>query len=274
MADDSDIYGVVGHPVAHSRSPFIHGCFARQTGQNLVYRLHDVRPEDLHAFLAQFVESGGKGLNITLPHKRAAAEFARELTPRATLAGAVNTLVVEGDSRVLGDNTDGAGLVRDLETNLSIALAGRQILVLGAGGAVRGVLGPLLERGPAEIVVANRSAARAREVVAAFAGRGALRACGLEELVPQPVDLVINATAASLAGVAPAMTPRVIGPHTVCYDLAYGVGETAFTRFATQAGAARALQGWGMLVEQAAESFALWRGVRPDTRALLAANAT
>jgi shikimate dehydrogenase len=267
----ADEYGVIGYPVSHSWSPFIHGLFARQTGQNLVYRLHEVPPAEFAAFVERFFEAGGKGLNVTLPHKPAAAEFAAEMTVRAARAGAVNTLALRADGRVLGDNTDGAGLVRDLETHLGLKLAGQRMLVLGAGGATRGILGPLLEREPVELVVANRARTRALEVTAVFKSLGNIRGCALEELAPEPVDLVINATAASLQGEVPALNPALIGPQTVCYDLAYGHGDTAFLDFARHAGAARLFQGWGMLVEQAAESFELWRGVRPDSQAVLEA---
>jgi len=268
---EPDRYGVIGQPVKHSWSPFIHALFARETGQNLVYHAHEVPPEELHEFLPRFFAGGGKGLNVTLPHKPAAAAWAAALTPRAALAGAVNTLAVQAGGTVLGDNTDGAGFVRDLRVHLGVALAGQRILVLGAGGAARGLLGPLLECAPAEIVLANRGAARAREVAAVFERLGPLRGCAFAELPATPFDLVINATAASLAGEVPAVTPAVIAPHTLCYDLAYGHGDTPFLRFARAAGAARAVQGWGMLVEQAAEAFTLWRGVRPDGAAALAA---
>jgi shikimate dehydrogenase len=271
MSDVPDYYGVIGHPIAHSWSPFIHGLFARQTGQHLVYRLHDVEPGEVRRFVARFFRQGGKGLNVTLPHKPAAAALADELTPRAAVAGAVNTLAAGADSRLLGDNTDGAGLVRDLEANLGVAIAGRRILMLGAGGAARGVVGPLLERAPLELVIANRTADRAREVAAVFAGRGPVHGRGFGELGEAPYDLLINATAASLHGEVPAVSPLLLGRHSVCYDMAYGHGDTAFMQFARAAGAARALAGWGMLVEQAAESFALWRGVRPDTGPVLQA---
>ena len=239
-----DRYGVVGFPVSHSRSPFIHGMFARQTAQNMEYRLYEIPPVAFRTEVGRFFAEGGSGLNVTVPHKVAAADFATELTPRAERAGAVNTLAMQ-HGRVLGDNTDGTGLVRDLTANLQIEMAEKRVLILGAGGATRGILGPLLELGLDELVVANRTAERAR-------------------------DLVIHATSAGLEGKVPKINPAVIGPATVCYDLSYGKGDTPFVKWAWDQGCARAVEGWGMLVEQAAESFALWRGVRPDTAPVLA----
>lgn len=265
-----DQYGVIGHPVEHSWSPFIHGQFARQTGQALAYRLHDVPPERFRVHVADFAEHGGRGLNVTVPHKLAAARLSSELTGRAQRAGAVNTLVLEAD-RILGDNTDGAGLVRDLVSNLGLELADRRILIAGAGGAARGVLSPLLALGPAQILVAARVAARARSLVDEFAVPGhKLAGCGFEELPCERFDLVLNATSASLNGQVPALSQAVIGPATLCYDMAYARTDTAFVRWARERGCERAVQGWGMLVEQAAESFQLWRGIRPDTAPVLA----
>jgi len=266
-----DQYGVVGHPVAHSWSPFIHGMFARQTGEDLVYRLHDVTPEDFRTYVLAFFEGGGRGLNVTVPHKLAAADLANELTPRAERAGAVNTLMLKRDNRLLGDNTDGAGLVHDLRDNLSVQLGGGRVLIVGAGGATRGVVAPLLVLQPAELVVANRTPERAREFAAAFADLGRIRGCGFDEIGADGYDVVINATSASLSGEVPAIPDTAIRPQTVCYDMAYSRSETAFLKWARERGCARALQGWGMLVEQAAESFQLWRGVRPQTAPVLAA---
>ena len=264
-----DQYGVVGHPVAHSKSPFIHGLFARQTQQNMVYRLHDVPPAALRARLAAFFAGGGRGLNVTVPHKVAAAEFANELTPRAQRAGAANTLA-QIAGKILGDNTDGAGLARDLHDNLQIDLHQQRIMIIGAGGATRGALEPLLAFQPAEVVIANRTIERAEQLAQAFADLGTLRGCGFGDLPTRPFDLVINATSAALTGQAPGINPAVIGPATVCYDMSYATQDTPFVRWAWTQGCARALQGWGMLVEQAAESFELWRGVRPDTAPVLA----
>jgi shikimate dehydrogenase len=264
-------YGVIGHPVAHSWSPFIHGMFAQQTGQNMVYRLHDVPPESFRKFVLEFFASSGRGLNVTLPHKLAAAELANELTPRAQRAEAVNTLAIRDGNSILGDNTDGAGLVQDLTQNLNIKIAGRRILIVGAGGAARGVIAPLLELKPSELTIANRTAERARTLAADFADLAKIATYAFDELPKEAYDLIVNATSASLSGEVPAIPFNVIGAHTVCYDMAYGARETPFVRWALEHGTARALQGWGMLVEQAAESFALWRGVRPDTAPVLAA---
>jgi len=265
-----DRYALMGHPVSHSWSPFIHGLFARATQQAMQYRLIDVPSERFRAEALQFFVDGGKGLNITVPHKRAAAELVNELTPRAGEAGAVNTIHRKASGELVGDNTDGIGLVTDLESNLGLTLAGARILILGAGGATRGVLGPLLERRPALLAIANRTVARAEELAAEFAGLGAVVASGFDAVEAAPFDLVINGTSASLEGSVPAVTPAAIGAGTVCYDMAYGKGETPFTRYAHERGAKAAYKGWGMLVEQAAEAFLIWRGIRPPTQPVLA----
>ena len=266
-----DQYGVVGHPVAHSWSPFIHGMFARQTGETMIYRLHDVRPEDFRNHVLDFFSRGGRGLNITVPHKVTATDIANELTPRAERAGAVNTLMLKRDNRLLGDNTDGAGLVHDLRDNLSVELGSRRVLIVGAGGATRGVVAPLLVLRPAELVVANRTAERAQTFVADFADLGAVRGCGFEEIGADSYDVVINATSASLSGEVPAIPASAVRAETVCYDMAYSRNETPFLKWAREHGCERTVQGWGMLVEQAAESFQLWYGVRPQTAPVLAA---
>jgi shikimate dehydrogenase len=270
MSDSTpDRYAVIGYPVSHSRSPFIHAMFARQTGQDMTYTRMEVAPEALESTVREFFESGGKGLNVTVPHKQAACLLARYRTPRAEIAGAVNTLVAREDG-VLGDNTDGAGLVTDLTRNLQFSLAGVRILLLGAGGAARGVLGPLLAEGPEHIRIANRNEARAIELAHEFATLGSVQGGGFDEIDRESAfDLVLNATSASLQEQLPPVPPSVIAGHTLCYDMGYGQGDTAFTRWAKQHGAGRAETGWGMLVEQAAESFFLWRGVRPDTRPVL-----
>jgi shikimate dehydrogenase len=266
-----DQYGVVGHPVGHSLSPFIHGMFARETGQQLTYRLFDVGPDDLSEHVHGFFEQGGLGLNITLPHKIAARELAHELTERAAHAAAVNTLARTASGSILGDNTDGAGLVRDLRENLGLELAGRRVLIMGAGGATRGVLAPLLGLGPAMVVIANRTPERAAALAAAFSDLGVTQGVGFEDVGEDPFDLVINAASASLSGDVPPLPPGAVNSSTVCYDLAYGKSATAFVAWAQEHGCAQAQQGLGMLVEQAAESFELWRGVRPTTAPVLAA---
>jgi shikimate dehydrogenase len=268
MNSPPDEYGVFGHPVNHSLSPFIHGLFARATRQPMNYRPYDVSPQEFTARVRDFFAGGGRGLNVTLPHKIAAVEVADELTARAAHAAAVNTLAIKGDG-ILGDNTDGAGLVRDLCDNLGLIITNRRVLVLGAGGATRGVLAPLLGLSPAMLVIANRTPERAEALAAAFSDLGATQGLGFEYLEPVPFDLIINATSASLSGEMPPVPAGVVAPTTVCYDLAYGRSATAFVAWARAQGCAQALQGLGMLVEQAAESFRLWRGVRPATGAVL-----
>ena len=258
-----DRYGVVGHPVAHSRSPMIHAMFAAATGQKLVYDRYDVAPDDFAREVGAFFAAGGRGLNVTLPHKEIAARCADTLTPRARLAAAVNTLARLDDGRILGDNTDGAGLMADLR-RLGCEITGKQVLILGAGGAARGILSPLREQQPAELIVANRTAERARELAGDFG-------CTYETLAGHkdlPFDVVIHTTSLGLAGKVPDVTTKIIGLQTFAYDLGYGKPDTPFTRWASEHGAARVAQGIGMLVEQAAESFLLWRGLRPDTLAV------
>jgi shikimate dehydrogenase len=269
--ETTDQYGVVGHPVAHSWSPFIHGLFGRETGQAMTYRLYDFTPAEFHERVREFFEHGGRGLNITLPHKIAAVDVADDLTARAAHAAAVNTFAVRSDGTILGDNTDGAGLVRDLCDNLGIVITRRRILIIGAGGAARGVLAPLLALSPAEIVIANRTSERAENLARAFGKLGTLQGVGFRYISGGAFDLIVNATSASLSGDIPAVPATVIGPETVCYDMAYGKTDTPFVRWALKLGCTRALQGWGMLVEQAAESFRVWRGVRPATAPVLAA---
>ena len=266
-----DQYGVIGHPVTHSWSPFIHGMFAKQTAQYLVYRLFDVPPEAFRRESLRLFASGVRGLNVTLPHKQTAAELVNELTPRAERAQAVNTIAYFEDTSLLGDNTDGLGLMADLERNMGLVLTGKRVLLMGAGGAVRGVLGPLLERELAECVVANRTPERARQLATDFADMAEIKSCGFAEVDGPAFDLIINATAASLAGEVPIMPAGLVGEQTVCYDMAYGKGHTPFTLWAKSQHAGRTTKGWGMLVEQAAESFLLWRGIRPDTKPVLAA---
>jgi shikimate dehydrogenase len=265
-----DKYAVVGYPIAHSWSPFIHGLFAKQTGHAISYSRLEVPPEALNDRVVEFFAAGGQGLNITLPHKQAACLIARERTPRAEMAGAVNTLALR-NSGLFGDNTDGAGLIADLTRNLSFDLRGTRVLLLGAGGAARGVLGPLLEADPEYLEIANRNEDRAKELAHEFSTLGTVHGCGFDGIASTTFDLVLNATSASLQDTIPPIPPAVIGPTTLCYDMAYGKGDTAFTRWSKSAGAGRAETGWGMLVEQAAESFLIWRGVKPDTAAVIAA---
>jgi len=265
-----DRYGLVGHPVEHSRSPLIHTLFARQTGQNLSYELLDVEAAGFETAVRGFGAAGGKGLNVTVPHKETAFALCDECSEAATAAGAVNTISID-EGRLRGDNTDGVGFIRDVTLNQRQALAGRSIIVLGAGGAARGVVGPLLDQGPAELVIANRTKERADRLVADLKRTGDLRAVTFAELAALPAfDVLVNATSAGLQGEAPPFPASLVDDGSFCYDLVYSQHDTPFVTWAKSSGAERAVQGWGMLVEQAAESFAIWRGVRPDTRALIA----
>ncbi len=270
-AGSADQYGLVGHPVAHSWSPFIHGMFAKAAAQHLVYRLFDIHPDDFRRETLRLLTGGLRGLNVTLPHKQAAAELVNELTPRAVRAQAVNTIAFFEDATLLGDNTDGVGLIRDLEHNLGIALGGKRVLILGAGGAARGVIGPLCEREVESLTIANRTPFKARKLADEFGDMGAIEGCTFSEIERPAYDLIVNATAASLQGVMPELPPGLVTPDTICYDMAYGHGTTPFTRWAAALHAGRIYKGWGMLVEQAAESFLLWRGIRPSTQMVLTA---
>lgn len=260
----TDRYAVFGHPIAHSKSPQIHTAFARQTGQDMTYEAILAPLDGFAVSVAAFIAAGGRGANVTVPFKEEAFKLANRLSPRAQRAGAVNTLMFDADG-ILGDNTDGAGLVADLTRNLHCTIAGKRVLLLGAGGAARGVIEPLLDQQPAALVIANRTVSRAEELAELF-GRG-IRACSFDA-VDTPFDLVINATAASLAGELPPLSPRVFTPDTLAYDMMYG-RATPFLDFARTHGA-RTADGLGMLVEQAAEAFCLWRGVRPDTAPVIA----
>jgi shikimate dehydrogenase len=264
-----DRYGVFGNPIAHSKSPLIHRLFAEQTGQSLSYEALLAPLDDFTGFARGFFREG-RGGNVTVPFKEEAFRLADRLTERAERAGAVNTLKKLDDGRLLGDNTDGAGLVRDLTVNAGLALAGKRVLLLGAGGAVRGVLEPLLAERPRALVIANRTPAKAERLAQAFADLGPVKASAFEAL-HEPFDVIVNGTSASLTGELPPLAATLIRPgHTVCYDMMYGKEPTAFNRWAAGLGAARTLDGLGMLAEQAAEAFLVWRGVRPDTTPVLA----
>lgn len=266
-----DRYAVIGYPVKHSRSPFIHAMFAKQTEQNLSYQMMEVIPQHLDIEVKKFFENGGKGLNVTVPHKQAVTQSTQFQTPRAQFAGAVNTIVLMQDGSLLGDNTDGVGLLNDLTQNLHMSLRDTRILMLGAGGAARGVIAPLLQQAPTELVIANRNVERADKLVEEFMTLGSLSSVAFEDIEATPFDFVINATSASLQGEMPNLPTGIIGANTLCYDMAYSKEDTVFTRWAKQQGAEQAVLGWGMLVEQAAESFFLWRGIRPDTKPVLEA---
>ena len=270
MTPAPDRYAVIGHPIAHSLSPWIHAQFAQQTGQSLIYSAIDVPSAELALRVREFFARGGRGLNVTVPHKQAVLQLIDALSEAARLAGAVNTIVPETGQRLRGENTDGVGFVRDLTLNLGLAVAGQRVLLLGAGGAARGLLGPLLALAPKKLHIVNRSPERARELARAFASRGPVQGSGFEELDGFDYELIINATAASLSDELPALPAGALSPTTVCYDLAYGQAPTRFVQWARDRGARRTYMGEGMLVEQAAESYLLWRGVRPGTAAVLA----
>jgi shikimate dehydrogenase len=261
----TDRYAVMGNPVAHSKSPRIHTLFARQTGQDIEYSAILVEPGGLASAVAEFHNGGGRGLNITVPFKEDAWVLAARRSDRAELAGAVNTLVLDASGRHFGDNTDGVGLVRDLTLNQGCALTGRRVLLVGAGGAAQGVVEPLLNERPVLLVVANRTPNKAVALARRFCGLGRVEGCGLDGPDGQTFDVIINATTASLSGTVPALPPGVVGGETWCYDMMYADEPTAFVLWGMQHGAARSVDGLGMLVEQAAESFYLWRDVRPDT---------
>jgi len=264
-----DRYGVMGFPVSHSRSPVIHRLFALQTGQKLQYELLQVASDKLESAVRQFQSTGGKGLNITMPHKSDVLQLVDDMSEAARSAGAINTLSFD-DNGIHGDNTDGVGLMRDLVNNLGVRVGGAKILILGAGGATRGILAPLLDAKPTNITIANRTLARAADLADHFSSSGPVSACQFEEVsTVDPYDLVINATSAGVKGETPPYPEAAIGEQTVCYDLSYGLTPTPFSEWAARQGAAKSYMGWGMLVEQAAESFFIWRGVRPDTAVVL-----
>lgn len=266
----TDRYGVIGHPIAHSKSPVIHRLFAESTRQDLTYDAIDIPVEELSVRVRQLFAEGFRGLNVTVPHKTEVLKLASRLTSRAELAGAVNTLIVHADGAVEGDNTDGTGLVNDLRQNLRMRLAGTRVLILGAGGATRGIVPALFDTNPRDIMIANRTLDRAQALARDFQMLGKILACQFQELGGQQFDLVINATSAGLKGEVPPFPASILGPGTLCYDLSYSMQDTPFVTWAKHNGAGRVAQGWGMLVEQAAESFYLWRGVKPDTQPIIA----
>lgn len=269
MVDVVDQYAVFGNPIKHSRSPQIHAAFAEQTGQALHYRAHKVELGRFAEVASEFFRNGGRGLNITVPFKIDAFEFADELSGRARRAGAVNTLALGEDGRIYGDNTDGVGMVRDINDNLGWPIAGQRILVLGAGGAVRGVLGPLLKQRPEELVIANRTPEKAEALADLFAELGPVSGEPFEALGERQFDLIINGTSASLSGDLPPLPSQILSNEACVYDMMYGSEPTPFMRWAAGEAAWAVSDGLGMLVEQAAESFCIWRGLRPDTRPVI-----
>lgn len=260
----TDLYAVVGNPIDHSKSPKIHHAFAQQTKQDMLYKAQCIELGRFEHKVAKFFEHGGSGMNVTVPFKEDAFRFADTHTERALRAGAVNTLKKLEDGTILADNTDGVGLVRDLMVNHQVKLKDQRILIVGAGGAVRGILQPILEQAPAEVVIANRTVSKAEQLAADFSELGKISACSFAE-VQGSFDLIINGTSASLSGELPPLPVSIFQENSVTYDMMYGSGLTVFNQWAQDQGVKKTIDGLGMLVEQAAEAFMLWRGVRPQT---------
>ncbi len=263
-----DAYAVMGNPIAHSKSPQIHAAFARQTGQRIAYTAIQVDPGGFEQAVGNFFANGGKGLNVTVPFKQEAWKLVHEHGPEAERAGAVNTILQDSPGHYIGRNTDGIGLVRDILQNHRGGIEGKRVLLVGAGGAARGVLQPLLAEKPQQLVIANRTPDRAVTLAGDFAdlrGTSQLRGGGFTDLEGEDFDLIINASAASLHGEVPPLPDNCLAAGGWCYDMMYGAEPTPFVRWGLAHGASVSLDGLGMLVEQAAESFYLWRGVRPDT---------
>ncbi len=267
-----DRYAVIGHPVDHSLSPTIHAQFAEQTGEAIEYGRIDPGEDGFAEGAASFFGEGGRGVNVTLPFKAEAFDWCDRRSERARRARVVNTLTLQANGWVAGDNTDGVGLVADLVGHLDLGLAGTRVLLIGAGGAARGVLGPLLAEMPVDLVIVNRTPARAESLAADFADAGPVRGCGFDAVANEAAfDLVINASAASLGGALPPIPDGAVARGGAVYDMMYGAKAESFLAWGRDAGAATVADGLGMLVEQAAESFHVWRGVRPETAAVLAA---
>lgn len=267
--NQNDQYAVFGSPIKHSKSPRIHKMFAEQTQQAMEYSAHLVSAKQFTQAVNDFFSQGGRGLNCTVPLKELAWEYADLRTERAELAKAVNTLALQEDGRILGDNTDGIGLVTDLQDNHGIAIKQKRILILGAGGASRGIILPILEELPLSMTIANRTVAKALTLADEFSHRGIINACGYEGLKGQSFDLILNATSASLSNELPPLAAGLLAAQGSCYDLAYANKATAFVRWAHAQSATKSLDGLGMLVEQAAEAFYLWRGIRPATASVI-----
>ncbi len=262
-----DHYAVFGSPINHSKSPRIHRLFAEQTQQNLDYVAQEVNAENFVAAVTEFFAQGGKGVNCTVPLKELAWQFADIKTERAESAKAVNTLITQADGSILGDNTDGIGLVTDLTVNHGIELQNQRVLILGAGGATRGIISPLLDQKPNCLVVANRTIEKALTLAIEF--NHSLEGCGFDTLEHRQFDVILNATSASLSDELPTLPENLLAENGVCYDLAYSNTPTTFVRWGKLQNASKNLDGLGMLVEQAAEAFFLWRGVRPDTKTVI-----
>ena len=266
----TDRYAVIGHPISHSKSPQIHTAFAQATGQDIAYTAIEAPLDGFAATVRAFREQGGRGVNVTLPFKLQACELATDPSEAARLAGAANCLRFEAGDRIRAENFDGIGLVNDVQRNLGHALRDRRVLLLGAGGATRGALLPIAQQGPAVLAVANRTADKAHALRTDFAAHAALQTGGYAELAGESFDVIINATSTGLGGESLPLPAGLFAPGALAYDMVYGKGLTPFLRQAREAGVTALADGVGMLVEQAAEAFAWWRGVRPDTRAVIA----
>lgn len=264
-----DLYAVIGNPIHHSKSPIIHMEFARQTHQDIQYNAILAPLESFAATVSAFQQKGGKGLNVTLPFKQEAYTLSTRLTDRANAAQAVNTLKFDQNHPILGDNTDGAGLIRDIEVNQEIPIAGKSILLMGAGGAARGVILPLLERKPRLLAIANRTQTKAELLQTQFSSHGQIVSGHFQDFSGESFDIVINATSASLQDKLPPLPIGLFKETTLAYDMMYSQNLTPFLIFAQQQGARYLADGIGMLVEQAAESFYVWRGIRPETRKII-----
>ena len=260
-----DRYAVIGNPIAHSKSPEVHAVFARLTGESISYERILSEKDAFRETAAQFFNNAGKGLNVTLPFKEDASRFVDELTDYARHAGAVNTIVRQPGGGYLGANTDGIGLLRDLHKTLRLSLQDKSILIIGAGGAARGIIEPLLQENPAQVVIANRTVSKALDIVNDFHVLGELQSCSLDQIPSRPYHLVLHTTSAALQKKELPLPVEIITPQTYCYDLLYGDEDTPFMQWCKDQGARNVADGFGMLLEQAAEAFYLWRGMRPDT---------
>jgi shikimate dehydrogenase len=265
----TDRYAVFGNPLSHTKSPLIHMTFARETGEDIDYGKIEAPLDGFGAGVETFRGAGGRGINITAPFKLEAYALASRRMPRAEHAGAANCLKFEG-GEVVAENFDGIGLVRDIQNNLGIPLAGKRVLMLGAGGAARGAVVPLLDAGPGRLTIVNRTRSRADALQHQFARFGAVDVRNNDDVGSPNYDVILNATSASLCGELPHFSAAAVARGSLVYEFAYGKGLTPFLQFARTAGAGRMADGVGMLVEQAAEAFEWWRGKRPDTRALIA----
>jgi shikimate dehydrogenase len=267
---ETDRYAVFGNPIKHSKSPVIHAAFARQCGQHMRYRAVLVELDGFKQAATTFFAGGGSGLNVTVPFKREAFDFADHLSDRARRAGAVNTLSLNEDGSIAGDNTDGIGLVRDMIANLGWVVQGLRVLIIGAGGAVRGVLEPLLREKPRELLIVNRTAGKAEQLASEFSDIVPVEGGGYALIGERQFDLIINGSSAGLSGEMPALPDSLLTQRSCCYDMVYGNEPTAFMRWAAHNAAWAVADGLGMLVEQAAQSFYIWRRVRPETGPVIA----